>query len=69
MELALTARLVKADEAKTLRLVSEVLPDVDNLKQRACQLATYIAGKSPVAVTGTKHLILEGKLKSTMLLI
>ena len=54
-ELALTARKMHADEAARCGLVSRVLPDKDNLLKISLEMAAMIAGKSPVAVQGTKH--------------
>lgn len=59
MELALTARTFKAEEARSLGLVSNVLPDTDSLNKAASQMAAELASKSPVAITGTKHLLLQ----------
>ncbi|KAJ7055559.1 Delta2-dienoyl-CoA-isomerase [Mycena amicta] len=57
-ELAYTSRLFSAAEALQLGLVSQVVPggqkDVVNA---ALKLAATIAGKSPVAVSGTKHIL------------
>ena len=61
MELALTARTVDAAEAKALGLVSEVLADRNALYRRAHELAALIARKSPVATTGTKHILLQAR--------
>ena len=61
MELALTARTVNAAEAKDLGLVSEVLADRSALYRRAYELAAFIAKKSPVATTGTKHVLLQAR--------
>ncbi|XP_063060428.1 delta(3,5)-Delta(2,4)-dienoyl-CoA isomerase, mitochondrial [Engraulis encrasicolus] len=53
-ELALTARKMYSDEAKTCGLVSRVLPDKESMMTAAMELAEEIAGRSPVAVQGTK---------------
>ena len=57
-ELALTARTMGAAEAMQCGLVSCVAPDRAQLLARAKELATLVAGKSPLAVAGTKHNLL-----------
>ena len=57
MELSLTARSIAAAEAKAMGLVSEVCENVEALEARAMQLASVIACKSPIAVTGTKRVL------------
>ena len=54
-ELAYTGRKMFADEALRAGLVSRILPDQEKLFSAAMEMATVIAGKSPVAVQGTKH--------------
>ncbi|XP_010896830.1 delta(3,5)-Delta(2,4)-dienoyl-CoA isomerase, mitochondrial isoform X1 [Esox lucius] len=53
-ELALTARKMYADEAKDSGLVSHVFPDKEAMMAGALEMAREIAGRSPVAVQGTK---------------
>ncbi|XP_043975932.1 delta(3,5)-Delta(2,4)-dienoyl-CoA isomerase, mitochondrial isoform X2 [Gambusia affinis] len=53
-ELALTARKMYADEAKSSGLVSRVFPDQDAMMAGALQMAAEMAARSPVAVQGTK---------------
>ncbi|XP_018598435.2 delta(3,5)-Delta(2,4)-dienoyl-CoA isomerase, mitochondrial [Scleropages formosus] len=53
-ELALTARKMYSDEAKTCGLVSRVFPDKEAMLAGALELAGEIAARSPVAVQGTK---------------
>ncbi|XP_033988667.1 delta(3,5)-Delta(2,4)-dienoyl-CoA isomerase, mitochondrial [Trematomus bernacchii] len=53
-ELALTARKMFADEAKSSGLVSRVFADKEAMMAGALQMAGEIAGRSPVAVQGTK---------------
>ncbi|GAA6223574.1 delta(3,5)-Delta(2,4)-dienoyl-CoA isomerase, mitochondrial [Lates japonicus] len=53
-ELALTARKMYADEAKSSGLVSRVFPDKEAMISGALEMAGEIAGRSPVAVQGTK---------------
>ncbi|KAM6987953.1 delta(3,5)-Delta(2,4)-dienoyl-CoA isomerase, mitochondrial [Tautogolabrus adspersus] len=53
-ELALTARRMYADEAKSSGLVSRVFADKETMMAGALEMAGEIAGRSPVAVQGTK---------------
>ncbi|XP_037534262.1 delta(3,5)-Delta(2,4)-dienoyl-CoA isomerase, mitochondrial [Nematolebias whitei] len=53
-ELALTARKMYADEAKSSGLVSRVFADKEALMAGALEMAAEIAARSPVAVQGTK---------------
>ncbi|KAG5837338.1 delta(3,5)-Delta(2,4)-dienoyl-CoA isomerase, mitochondrial [Anguilla anguilla] len=53
-ELALTARKLYSDEAKSCGLVSRVFPDKESMMAGALELAAEIAARSPVAVQGTK---------------
>ncbi|XP_028275150.1 delta(3,5)-Delta(2,4)-dienoyl-CoA isomerase, mitochondrial-like isoform X2 [Parambassis ranga] len=53
-ELALTARKMYADEAKSSGLVSRVFADKEAMMAVALEMAGEIAGRSPVAVQGTK---------------
>lgn len=54
-ELALTARDFPSEEAKSLGLVSRVLPTKEDALQEAQRIAGLIASNSPVAVVGTKR--------------
>ncbi|XP_068601360.1 delta(3,5)-Delta(2,4)-dienoyl-CoA isomerase, mitochondrial [Brachionichthys hirsutus] len=53
-ELALTARKMYADEAQSSGLVSRVFADKEAMMAGALEMAGEIAGRSPVAVQGTK---------------
>lgn len=53
-ELALTARKMYADEAKSSGLVSRVFADKESMMAGALEMAGEIASRSPVAVQGTK---------------
>lgn len=55
MELMLTARLVNAEEAQAIGLVSEVLADRAGLIERAKGLARTIAGHAPLTMRATKE--------------
>jgi enoyl-CoA hydratase/carnithine racemase len=49
------ARLVGADEAKAIGLVSEVLPDADAVMARAGELAAQLATHAPLTLRVTKE--------------
>jgi enoyl-CoA hydratase/carnithine racemase len=53
-ELVFTARLVEAEEALRLGLVSEMAATPEELEKRALDLATTIAGMAPRTLTATK---------------
>jgi enoyl-CoA hydratase/carnithine racemase len=55
MDVILTARLVEAEEAAQIGLVSEVLPDHAALLERAGELAARIAGYAPLTIRATKE--------------
>lgn len=54
-ELALTGRDFDGREAAEMRLVNRVYPDADALRADVARIARDIAGKSPLAVRGTKE--------------
>jgi enoyl-CoA hydratase len=54
-EIIFTARLVEAEEAKSIGLVSEVLPDHAALMTRAEELAKTVAGVAPPTLRATKE--------------
>ena len=58
---ALTARSVGADEALRAGLVTQVLPSRDALWQAAAQVAASLAAKSPLAIAGTKRVLLQAR--------
>ncbi|KJA15394.1 hypothetical protein HYPSUDRAFT_48411 [Hypholoma sublateritium FD-334 SS-4] len=61
-ELTYTARAFSAMEADKLGLVSKVVPGGrDEVVHEALELAKFIAAKSPIAVTGSKHLITHAR--------
>lgn len=61
-ELTYTARAFSAAEADKLGLVSKVVPGGrDEVVHEALELAKFIAAKSPIAVTGSKHLITHAR--------
>ena len=54
-EIIFTARLIEADEAQRIGLVSEILPDVDALQARAGELAQLLASHAPLTLRATKE--------------
>jgi enoyl-CoA hydratase len=54
-DIIFTARLVNAEEARTVGLVSEVLPDIDALAARAEELARLVASHAPLTLRATKE--------------
>jgi methylglutaconyl-CoA hydratase len=57
-DLLLTGRLIKAQEALDLGLVTQVVPEKD-LMREACALAKKLLCNSPVAMQATKRLLSE----------
>lgn len=57
-ELAYSARVFDADEAKGLGLVLRTFDNYEQLLQQAHRLATTIASKSPLTIRGTKETLL-----------
>ncbi|KAL0034002.1 hypothetical protein WJX79_002335 [Trebouxia sp. C0005] len=60
-ELALTARVIKGEEARQLGLVSQCFADETALLQHAHKTAELIASKSPLAVVGTKRVLVHAR--------
>jgi enoyl-CoA hydratase/carnithine racemase len=56
-DIVFTARLIEAEKAKAIGLVSEVLPDAASLRARAAALSTSIAGHAPLTLRATKEAI------------
>jgi enoyl-CoA hydratase/carnithine racemase len=54
-EILFTARLIEADEAKAIGLVSEILPDAAGVRARALELARLVAGHAPLTLRATKE--------------
>jgi enoyl-CoA hydratase/carnithine racemase len=54
-EMIFTSRLLGAEEAERIGLVSEVLPDAEAVEVRARELATTIAGHAPLTLRATKE--------------
>jgi enoyl-CoA hydratase len=56
-EIIFTARLMEAEEAKSVGLVSEILPDHATLMARAEALSRAIAGNAPLTLRATKEAV------------
>ena len=54
-EMLFTARLIEADEALRIGLVTEVLPDAEAVTNRAKELAATLAGHAPLTLRATKE--------------
>ncbi len=54
-EIIFTARLVEANEAASLGLLNEVVPDTEALKRRADELARLVASHAPITLETTKE--------------
>jgi len=55
MDLIYTARLINAEEMKSIGLLSEILPDHAALQARAAELAVTVAGHAPLTLRATKE--------------
>jgi enoyl-CoA hydratase len=64
-EIIFTGRLVEAAEARSLGLLSEVLPDYAALQARAGELAQTIATRAPLTLRATKEAMRRIKEKMT----
>jgi len=60
MELLVTGRMIKADEALRIGLVNHVVPS-DQLREKGLETARTIATKGPVAVRLTKQIVQRGQ--------
>ena len=56
-DIIFTARMVGAEEAKALGLLTEVVEDVDALRARADEVARTIAGHAPLTLRATKEAV------------
>ena len=54
-EMLLMARLVEAEEARSIGLVSEVLPDAAAVLARATEIAETLSGHAPITMRATKE--------------
>ncbi len=64
-DILFTGRLVEADEARAIGLLSEVLPDFTALQTRAGELARTIASRAPLTLRVTKEALRRIKEKCT----
>lgn len=60
-ELAYTGRTVKAEEAERIGLLNRVFPEPDALLAGVRKIALTIAGKSPLAIRGSKEMLNYGR--------
>lgn len=60
-ELAFTGRKFLADEARTLGLINRVFDTPDALLTGVMKIAADIAAKSPLAIRGTKEMIVYAR--------
>ena len=56
-ELVLTARLIDADEARTIGLVSEIVANEDALDARVDELVLQLASYAPLTLHATKEMV------------
>lgn len=59
-----TARLIEAEEARAIGLVSEILPDAAALAARADELARLVAANAPLTLRATKEALRRIKERS-----
>ena len=57
VDMIFTARLLNAQDAQAVGLVSEVLPDAEALATRAVELAKLVASHAPLTLRATKEAI------------
>lgn len=60
-ELSLTARVVSGEEARQVGLVTQCFADEAALLQHAHKTADLIAAKSPLAIVGTKRVLIHSR--------
>jgi len=58
-DLIFTARLVGAEEAASVGLLTEVVDDIPALQKRADEMATQIAGHAPLTLNATKQALIR----------
>ena len=58
-ELALTARTIDGAEAERVGLVTRCYPTAAAMAEAVAQTARQMAAKSPLAITGTKRILLH----------
>jgi len=54
-DIIFTGRLIEAEEARSIGLLSEVLPDSASLHSRASELAQTVASQAPLTLRATKE--------------
>jgi enoyl-CoA hydratase len=64
-DIIFTGRLVEAEEARAIGLLSEVLPDFATLQTRADELARTLASRAPLTLRVTKEALRRIKEKMT----
>jgi enoyl-CoA hydratase len=64
-DIIFTGRLVEAEEARAIGLLSEVLPDFASLQTRADELARTLASRAPLTLRVTKEALRRIKEKMT----
>ena len=65
-EMIFTARLMGADEAQSIGLVSEVLPDEAALLARAAELAATLGGMAPLTLRATKEAMRRNRMTTAV---
>lgn len=60
-ELAITARVIEGQEAQQIGLVTKTFADQESLLAYAHKTAELIATKSPLAVIGTKRILIHSR--------
>ena len=63
-EIIFTARLIEANEALSIGLISEVLPDEDALMARAAVLAERVGSMAPLTLRATKEALRRNRIAS-----
>ncbi|KAL8507857.1 hypothetical protein ACS0TY_018413 [Phlomoides rotata] len=61
MDLAMTAQRFSSSEAKELGLASKVFSSREELEKGVSKIAEGIAGRSPLAIIGTKRVLIQGR--------
>jgi enoyl-CoA hydratase/carnithine racemase len=64
-DLIFTSRLVEAEEAKSIGLISEILPDAAALAERAEALAQLVASQAPLTLRASKEALRRLKERTT----
>ena len=67
-ELALTARIIDGVEAERLHLVTRCYPTATAMAEAVAKTTQQMASKSPLAVTGTKRIMLHCRFGSMIVM-